>query len=246
MARLLLILLAMASMITPAFAHDWVAQKLRGTVLELVDGTWHKLERGDAVPETHVVRTLGNARVVFVRGTETVELGPHTQVQFFLRQRDQFITVQQYFGEVTVEADIEKVKHFAVKTPHLVAVVKGTIFTVRSDERGASVEVTRGAVAVRSKDDDARVTVRAGQEAHASADGTLEVSGEGALPDVRDQEGQPVAVLETAKAKSNNGKSGEENGGNGKGKSAEDGNGNSGQGNNGNNGNSGHGNGGGD
>jgi hypothetical protein len=242
MPRLTLVVLALlASLVAPALADDWTAQKLRGTVLELVDGAWQKIERGAVVPETHVVRTLGNARVLFVRGSETVELGPYTQVAFHLRDSDRFTTVQQYFGEVTVEADVEKVKHFAVQTPHLVAVVKGTIFTVRSDEDGASVEVDRGAVAVRSTQDDTRVTVGAGQEASTSAGGTLEVSGEGTLPVVVDQSGDPVvdvavAVDGTVELKTNNGKSGKDNSGNGKGKSADGGNGNSGQGNNGNSG----------
>lgn len=232
MPKLALIVLALlASLITPALADEWTAQKLRGTVLELVDGAWQKIERGAVVPDTHVVRTLGNARVVFRRGTETVELGPDTQVVFYLRERDKFTTVQQYFGEVTVEADVEKVKHFAVQTPHLAAVVKGTIFTVRSDEKGASVEVTRGAVAVVSKEDNSSVTVRAGQETHTSTDGTLEVSGEGTLPVVVDQSGDPVVetvavVDDTVKVKTKDGKSGDDN--SGKGKSG-DGEGNSGK-----------------
>lgn len=220
MPRLALVVLAMlASLITPAIADDWTAQKLRGTVLELVDGAWQKIGRGAVVPETHVVRTLGDARVVFGRGSETVELGPDTQVAFYMRDSDRFTTVQQYFGEVTVEADVEKVKHFAVQTPHLVAVVKGTIFTVRSNEDGASVDVKRGAVAVASKQDGSSVTVRAGQEASTAAGGTLEVSGEGTLPVVVDQSGDPVAdvvvVDDTVKVKTNNGKSGEGNNGNG-------------------------------
>lgn len=230
MPRLALVVLAvLASLITPAIADDWTAQKLRGTVLELVDGAWQKIERGAVVPETHVVRTLGDARVMFARGSETVELGPDTQVAFYLRESDRFTTVQQYFGEVTVEADIENVKHFAVQTPHLAAVVKGTIFTVRSDEKGASVEVKRGAVAVASKQDGSSVTVRAGQQASTSAGGTLEVGGEGTLPVVVDQSGEPVVEVVLAddpvKVKTNNGKSGDNSG---KGKDGGD-NGNSGK-----------------
>lgn len=214
MPRLALVVIALlASLITPALADDWTAQRLRGTVLELVDGAWQKIERGAVVPETHVVRTLADARVVFRRGSETVELGPDTQVAFYMRESDRFTTVQQYFGEVTVEADVEKVRHFAVQTPHLVAVVKGTIFTVRSGEDGASVDVKRGAVAVASKEDGSNVTVRAGQETHTSASGTLEVSGEGTLPVVVDQSGDPVDADDTEKT--NNGKSGEGNNGNG-------------------------------
>jgi hypothetical protein len=210
MPRLILVALAvLATFITPVLADDWTAQKLRGTVLELVDGAWQKIERGAVVPESHVVRTLGNARVVFVRGSETVELGPDTQVAFHLRESDRFTTVQQYFGEVAVEADVEKVKHFAVQTPHLAAVVKGTVFVVRSDDKGASVEVKRGAVAVHSSESHESVTVLAGQQVESSEDGTLDVSGEGTLPVVVDQAGKPVTdtVDDLVKVKTNNGKS---------------------------------------
>ena len=100
--------------------------------------------------------------------------------------------------------------------------MKGTIFTVRSNEDGASVEVKRGAVAVSSKEDGSRVTVRAGQEAGTSARGTLEVSGEGTLPVVVDHSGKPVAADDTVKVNANNGKSGEGNNGNGNGNSGKD------------------------
>lgn len=224
MPKLALIVLAvLASLLTPVLAQDWTAQKLRGTVLELVDGAWQPIERGAVVPESRIVRTLGNARVLFVRGSETVELGPDTQVAFHLREPDRFTTVQQYFGEVEVEADVEKVKHFAVQTPHLAAVVKGTIFVVRSDEKGASVEVKRGAVEVHSSESRERVTVLAGQQVEASGDGTLDVSGDGPLPMVVDRSDNlvvdPVVVDGEAAVKISNGKSGDNSG---KGKDRED------------------------
>ena len=138
-----------------------------------------------------------------------MELGPDTQVAFHLRESDRFTTVQQYFGEVAVEADVEKVKHFAVQTPHLAAVVKGTVFVVRSDDKGASVEVKRGAVAVHASESHESVTVSAGQQVESSEDGTLEVSGEGTLPVVVDRSGKPVTdtVDDLVKVKTNNGKS---------------------------------------
>jgi len=224
MAKIALILLALvASFVTPVFADDWVAQKLRGKVLELVDGAWQPLVRGDAVPDGHVVRTLGNTRVLFRRGTETVELGPDTQVAFFHRASDGFTTVKQYFGEVKVEADIENVRHFAVQAPQLVAVVKGTVFVVRSDDRGASVEVIRGAVAVTSAADHSSVTVRAGQEASSGETGTLTVSGTGTLPTVVDAKGKPldttddsVKVTKSRSNGKNSDKSDKDKSGNGK------------------------------
>jgi hypothetical protein len=241
----LLVLALVASLVTPAIADDWIAQKLRGVVLELVDGDWQKVERGDAVPETRVVRTLGNARVLFQNGSQTVELGPDTQVQFFRRPSDGFITVKQYFGDVTVEADIEKVKHFAVQAPQLVAVVKGTIFTVHSDGDGASVEVKRGAVGVISTADHSSVTVKAGQEASTSDTGALLVSGVPKTVDAKGKVKTTLTVAATDDSAKSNGK-GSDHGNSGDSGQDHSGNGNSGSGNddgdNSNSDNSGHGN----
>ena len=46
-----------------ARADDWVATKLRGIVLTLVDDKWVKLNRGDVVPDARAVRTLRSGRV---------------------------------------------------------------------------------------------------------------------------------------------------------------------------------------
>src|SRR3569833_2989184 len=43
-----------------AAADDWVAAKLRGRVLQLIDNQWQPLNRGDVVPDARVIRTLFN------------------------------------------------------------------------------------------------------------------------------------------------------------------------------------------
>lgn len=178
----------------PVLADDWIAQKLRGRVLELVDGDWQVVARGDAVPDTHPIRTVGNSRVLLVRGTETVELGPNTLVQIVDRDGQQFTTVKQAFGEVKIEADIRNVEHFAVETPHLAAVVKGTIFVVRSGKSGAEVEVERGHVAVASDETHSHVTLAAGQSASVEDGSALVVAGNGELPVVVGANGLPVSA----------------------------------------------------
>jgi ferric-dicitrate binding protein FerR (iron transport regulator) len=56
--------------------------------------------------------------------------------------------VTEFFGSVSVEAQVENVQHFEVRTALLAAVVKGTTFTVVADKTRASVSVQRGHVAV--------------------------------------------------------------------------------------------------
>ena len=109
-----------------ATADDWVAAKLRGQVLQLVDDQWTPLQCGDVVPDSRVVRTLSNGFVELVRGQETLDLSPDTQVQIFDKSGAKpFTTAKQYFGSVSVEAEVRNVQHFAVDTLYLAAVVKG-------------------------------------------------------------------------------------------------------------------------
>ena len=168
----------------PALADDWLAAKLRGTVLRLVDGAWTPLHRGDVVPNTDVIRTLANGSVQFTRDAEVIDLGPNTQIQIFDKNGQRFTTVKQYFGTVAIEANVENVQHFAVQTPLLAAVVKGTKFVVTSGKDSASVKVLRGHVAVENLVQHSTVTVSEGQTAQTSADEGLVVGGAGDLPAV--------------------------------------------------------------
>jgi hypothetical protein len=189
---LIVVLTALLAGVSSAVADDWTAVRLRGVVLELVNGDWEQLARGDVVSDDRVIRTLGG-HATFVRGEETIELGPNTQIQIFDQPRSRpYTTVRQYFGEVSIEAEVKDVQHFAVQTIHLVAAVKGTRFTVFSDDDRSEVRVRRGAVAVESTDDGSHSLISAGQSASAGADQTLEVAGHGDLPEVLGPDGKPV------------------------------------------------------
>ena len=209
--------IAFALISSAALADDWTAGKLRGAVLQLVDGQWQKLDRGMVVPDTRVIRTLAMGYVSFSRGGETIELGPNTQIQIFDKAgRKPFTTVQQYFGTVSVEANVENVQHFAVQTQYLAAVVKGTRFTVTASKTGARVEVRRGHVEVDDKGNRSHVVLAVGQSATVDTqktDGAIAVAGTGDLPVVIAANGQPV-VTQTDDAPS-----GKSEDGSGKGKS---------------------------
>jgi hypothetical protein len=175
---MLLALLAMS----PALADDWVATKLRGKVLELVDNQWQPLSRGDIVSDARSIRTLEGARLELQRDEETISLGPNTQIRVIDARGRRFTTVKQDFGEVAIEAEVEQVEHFAVETPFLAAVVKGTRFVVRSGKSGASVKVLRGRVAVESHADHSSALVTAGQTATVDGDGAMRVNGRRVAP----------------------------------------------------------------
>ena len=181
-----------------AFADDWKVVRLRGSVLQHVGGEWQKLSRGGMVPDDRVIRTLKTGNVELQRGNETITIGPDTQIQIFDEKSTRpFTTVKQYFGRVTVDAEARKVEHFAVQTPYLAAVVKGTKFVVTSDEARAKVEVKRGRVYVEDNSNQSNVTLSVGQHASLSPGSVLHVNGRGTLPPVLDRKGAPLAPART-------------------------------------------------
>lgn len=176
-----------------ALGDDWVAQQLRGRVLQLVAGQWQPLNRGDVVSDTRPIQTLATGHVTLTRGAETLELGPKTQIRIFDKAgKKPFTTVKEDFGSVSVEAEVRNVQHFAVDTPFLAAVVKGTRFTVTSGKSGASVRVRRGHVAVEDKQNGNQVLLSVGQSATVGAGGQMAVGGSGKLPVVTSKTGEPV------------------------------------------------------
>ena len=84
--------------------------------------------------------------------------------------------------EVTFDVDRQNVRHFAVETPYLAAVVKGTHFTVRVGGKGAAVMVARGLVGVTDLATGESADVPPGQSAAVGASYShLTISGFGKL-----------------------------------------------------------------
>ncbi len=164
-----------------ASADEWLVTKLRGSVLQLEAGSWIALERGDIVADDRALRTLASGRVELQRGAEVISLGPNTQAEIHDRPGARFTTVEQVAGIVTIEAEVRNVKHFAVETPFLAAVVKGTRFEVRSSAGGSSVKVLRGVVAVVDLESGESIDVPAGEEVGVGKDNGLHLGADGGL-----------------------------------------------------------------
>jgi hypothetical protein len=171
----LVFVLAMAAV--PALAEDWVAVKLRGSVFVFVDDHWTPLHRGDAVPDNRVVRTQPSGHVLLQRGTETIDVGPNSQIEIVDRTGRRYTTVKEHYGTVEIEADVRNVQHFEVRTPYLAAIVKGTNFVVTSGKETSRVYVKRGKVAVEDLATHAHVDVTAGQSAATAPGGGLSTEG---------------------------------------------------------------------
>ena len=186
-------LLVMTFGASAALADNWQAVKLRGDVFVSRGGAWVRLNRGDIVSDSSVIRTRQNGAVEFVRDRETIDLGSDTQIRIFDRTGQRFTTVQESYGAVTVEANVENVRHFSVRTPFVVALVKGTIFSVTSNAQASIVKVQRGVVGVEDLSRKLFADVRVGQQASAGRANKLQVSGAGALGRVTNILGQTVS-----------------------------------------------------
>ncbi|WP_224705458.1 FecR family protein [Devosia aquimaris] len=184
-------LLVLFASILPAAAADWTIERLRGSVVQQVNGSWRPVARGDVIPSNRIIRTGADGRAELRRNAETIALSADTQIRLGDAGDALMTTVYQDFGVVAVEAERRNVQHFSVQTPYLAAVVKGTRFVVRADERGATVDVQRGVVQVQDKENSLVTDIRPGQEATVGQDEPLSVSGSGNVAVYRFS-GEPV------------------------------------------------------
>ena len=102
-------------------------------------------------------------------------------------------TVMQAYGTVTVEAERLQVQHFSIQTPYLAAIVKGTRFTVHSNDGQSSVDVERGLVQVQDYVHGVATDITPGQSAVVSPEVVLDVSGFGAHAPLVTLDGQIVS-----------------------------------------------------
>jgi hypothetical protein len=133
-----------------------------------------------------------NGRVLLVRNRESMVIGPNTVVTLPAGNDSRATTIILGAGQVEFDVEKRNVKHFAVETPVLAAVVKGTHFTVTIGQRSGKVQVSRGRVEVTNLKTGQMVDALAGQKAVVDGRG-LTISGYGELSDI--VQGVPRAPL---------------------------------------------------
>ena len=134
------------------------------------DDDWELLNRNQQLPAKVEIRTFAAAHAVVVHGLDNIELRPDSTVSIAPEaDRDATTLVTQSKGSVGYTVQKRKSGTFSVKTPYLVAVVKGTSFGVDVDEDSAKVDVSQGNVSVTDSRDGSSTDVSAGMSASASA-----------------------------------------------------------------------------
>ncbi|HEX8414831.1 MAG TPA: FecR family protein, partial [Sphingomicrobium sp.] len=162
-------LLATASPVL-AGTGPWTVSEAAGKVTVTdVSGT-KPVARGMVIPAGATLTTGPGGRAVMVRGPEFVTVSANSRLRVAeAAQQTGLVQILQDWGNAMFRIDKQKNPHFAVKTPYLAAVVKGTTFSITVSREGASMQVVEGAVEVSTGDGGARDLIRPGSVAMVAA-----------------------------------------------------------------------------
>jgi hypothetical protein len=180
---------------TDAEDASWTVAKVSGEVWTTTPGVQKAslglesmLKPGDSI------QTGANGRVLLKRGKETMLVAPNSSIGLPKENTGNLsTTILQQAGSILVDVEKRNENHFAVETPSLVAVVKGTQFRVSIGKTETSVDVLRGKVEVADFKTGQFAYVLPGQHAKVFQSGSsgLKLSGSGVLSPL--QHGAPRA-----------------------------------------------------
>jgi hypothetical protein len=102
----------------------------------------------DALRPGDTLQTGPGGRLVLRRGEDTVVVAPNSSVTLPATSPGTLTSLIQSLGTLLVKVDRRATPNFEVRTPYLIAVVKGTSFSVTVDGSGAGVHVLQGQVQV--------------------------------------------------------------------------------------------------
>ena len=158
----------------------WTLSEASGPVTVASSGLIRVASRGATLNAGDVIATGAKGRAVLVRGQEYLVVAPGSQIKVADPAKSGGMTqIIEQIGNVVYKIKKMTMPHFAVETPFLAAVVKGTTFSVTVTERGASVQVLEGRVEVETRDGGARYLVLPGDigSVAGTAPGRLNVQG---------------------------------------------------------------------
>lgn len=157
----------------PALANDsgpWKVARVAGDALIQKSGSdWQKLAMGEMVSVGHRLRTGRSGELILTRDDERVTMTPNSVLEVQPGGSNLATRLYQKAGTMMFKVRKKARKHFEVRTPYLVAVVKGTQFTVSVHEQGGAVHVTEGLVEVADVGAQNKIMVHPGKTASVAA-----------------------------------------------------------------------------
>ena len=127
---------------------SWTVISARGSVQAAADttGTLQSLAVGDAVTANAVIVSGTDGRAVLERAGDKIDIAPNTRIE--LQPEAASTTVLQSVGRAVYDIVTGGGPRFEVRTPFLIAGVKGTVFSVTVTGQGTAVSVSEGVVGV--------------------------------------------------------------------------------------------------
>lgn len=214
--------------IAGATAAEWQFVRVTGLVWVVkADMEPMRATAGMVLPDNATVATTNRARALLRHGEDILNVGPSTHIAPQARAARGLTTVLMRQGHLDLDIERRGAPHFAVETPVLAAIVKGTRFSVAVFGDDGAVSVDTGRVQVRALAAGQAVDVTNGQTAKLSSRG-LQVSGAGAHKPIQSVAPQTPMVEAVAQSDDTSGSaSGASSNGKAVGKSASNAGGNS-------------------
>lgn len=159
-----LFILVASPAVSKEVAASWIVTQKSGDVRVLRNGVQPaSIQLRSALSPGDVIATGANGRAMLTKGDDYVVVAPASRLMLPKEQQQSgFTRLFQQMGTMLYKVKRTGAPHFAVETPMLAAVVKGTTFTVVVDDKRAAVQVTEGIVEVSSASGDARRLVEGG------------------------------------------------------------------------------------
>lgn len=162
------LLFSAASMVHPSAADEDAWKILHSTgEVTLSDGTGTAIApaANSGLPIGTRIQVSENGRMRLQRGKTVLTVEGNSDIELRETTETRRVTIFQRLGEILLDVEPRRRKHFEVDTPHLTAVVKGTKFIVAVAATGSTVLVKHGSVEVSSKVTNQATLVGAGQTA---------------------------------------------------------------------------------
>jgi hypothetical protein len=167
------------STVSGAGAAEWTVAKLSGhVVIQAGPLRTAALTSGMTLQSGAVLIADKTGHALLVHGGDQMIVAPNSVIAV-PKDGGARTTVLERLREVELDVSHQSTPHFAVETPFLAALVKGTHFTVRVFRRGATVTVERGRVEVDDLLTGEKVDILPGQTALVQPGARLTISGAG-------------------------------------------------------------------
>jgi hypothetical protein len=150
----LVFLTANPALAAPSPQSNWVVTQLTGDARVVHPGAQPaSLEVNKQLAPGDTLMTGPTGRATLVRGGDYIIVAPRSELRLpSTPQPSGFTRVIQNLGTLLFKVQHTGIPHFAVDTPMLAAVVKGTTFTVVVDGQRSAVQVLQGVVQVSAMD----------------------------------------------------------------------------------------------